>query len=230
MINIRRSADRGQFDHGWLQTQHSFSFGDYYDPDHMGFRALRVINEDVVAPRTGFGEHPHRDMEIVTIVLSGALDHKDSLGHGSTIRPGDVQRMSAGTGIRHSEMNPHDEVVHLLQIWLLPSAKGLAAGYAQKHVPESLTPGLHLLAAAQEGLAPISLNQDTQLYRLNLSAGGTQQVPVAPGRHAWVQVISGELELNGEALSRGDGVAVSDLPTLDFKATTNSQLLVFDLA
>jgi len=230
MMNVRRAADRGQFDHGWLKTQHSFSFGDYYDPEHMGFRALRVINEDVVAPRTGFGEHPHRDMEIITIVLSGGLSHKDSLENGSTIRPGDVQRMSAGTGIFHSEMNPFDEPVHLLQIWLLPEAKGLPASYAQKAVPESLNPGLHLLAAHTVGLAPISLNQDVQLYRLNLHAGGTQQLPIVAGRHAWVQMIAGDIDLNGTALQAGDGVAISDISALNFEAETEAALLIFDLA
>jgi hypothetical protein len=292
MMRIRPSAARGHFDHGWLDTYHTFSFADYYDPAHMGFRSLRVINEDRVQPRTGFGQHPHRDMEIITVVVAGELEHRDSLGSGGVIRPGDVQYMSAGRGILHSETNPSStDAVHLLQIWIEPNRRGGAARYDQRRFP-GLTgdagdgdvsragagkhgsgPGnaetggrpeadvgnsrsrqarrpdataadprsqrpLTLLASPDGREGSIAILQDAALYAVRLPAGATVRHTLAPGRHAWVQVISGALAVGGAAAGRGDGtlvaagdgLAVSDEAELQIDARDTAAALLFELA
>ncbi|MGH7789501.1 MAG: pirin family protein [Candidatus Binatia bacterium] len=230
MITIRPSEERGHVAIGWLDSRHTFSFGEYYDPAHMGFRALRVINEDVVAPSQGFGTHPHRDMEIITYVLDGALQHRDSLGNGSAIVPGEVQRMTAGTGIRHSEMNPSpDTPVHLLQIWLLPEREGLEPGYEQRAIPRSAG-GLTLIASRDGREGSVTVHQSVDLYSANLAAGDQVVHELASGRHAWVQVASGRLTVNGRALNAGDAVALSDEPRVEIQAGEQSELLLFDLA
>src|SRR5262245_649968 len=210
MITVRRSAERGHADHGWLDSRHTFSFADYYDPKHMGFRALRVINEDRVAGGQGFPRHPHRDMEIVSYVLSGALEHKDSLGTGSTIRPGDVQRMSAGTGVTHSEFNPSPaEPVHFLQIWLLPEREGIQPSYAQQNFPaESRGGRLRLVASRDARDGSLRVHQDVDLYAGLLGAGDRVEFALRPGRSAWLQLARGRCTLNGVALEAGDGAAV----------------------
>ena len=232
MITIRKSDERGGADWGWLQTKHTFSFADYYDPKHMHFRALRVINEDHVAPGKGFGTHPHDNMEIITYVLEGALEHKDSLGTGSVIRPGEVQRMSAGTGIAHSEFNPsRTDPVHLLQIWLLPAKRGLAPSYEQKAFPDSaLRNRLGLVAAPGAPDGALDIHQDVRLYAARLDAGARVAHSLAEGRHAWIQVARGVVTLNGEPLEAGDGAAVSRETRLGLSANTASELLLFDLA
>jgi quercetin 2,3-dioxygenase len=232
MIRVRRASERGHFNHGWLDTYHTFSFSRYYDPRHMGFRALRVINEDRVQPGRGFGTHPHEDMEIVTYVLSGALAHQDSLGTGSTIRPGELQRMTAGTGIRHSEFNPSDgEPVHLYQIWLLPEQEGLEPCYEQKSFPEDERHNRLRLVASPDGHdGSLTIRQDARLYLATLD--GSQEVSqgVAPGRHAWLQVLRGGVDLNGHTLAAGDGAALSDEVGLTIRADGPSEILLFDLA
>ena len=232
MINFRKSSDRGHANHGWLDTHYSFSFGDYHDPRHMGFRSLRVINEDRVAPGQGFGMHPHRDMEIVTYVLEGALEHKDSMGHGEVLRPGEVQRITAGTGILHSEFNPsRDEPVHLLQIWLLPKRKGLAPGYEQKSFASNgAGKGLVLLASHDGRDGSVSINQDAFIHAVRLTDGQTIGYEIAPGRSAWIQVVRGRMNVNGIQLEPGDGAAISDERTLTFRAEDDSEALLFDLA
>ena len=213
MIRVRKAAERGHFDHGWLDTYHTFSFSDYYDPAHMGFRALRVINEDRVQPGQGFGMHGHRDMEIVTYVLEGALEHRDSLGNGSVLRPGELQHMTAGTGVRHSEFNPSDhEGVHLYQIWLLPDQKGLPPSYEQQAFSEEERRGtLRLVASPSGERGSLTIRQDARLYLATLEAGQSVTHPLKPGRHAWLQVLRGQAALNGQALAAGDGAAVSAL-------------------
>jgi len=232
MIRVRKSDDRGHFDHGWLDTRHTFSFADYHDPRHMGFRALRVINEDRVEPGQGFPTHGHRDMEIVSYVLAGALQHRDSTGVGSVIRPGDVQRMTAGTGIRHSEFNASEtEPVHFLQIWIVPEARNLAPGYEQKTFTERDKEGRLRLIASREGRdGSVSVHQDVSLYAAVLAPGDRVTHEPAPGRHAWVQVARGALTLNGQKLRQGDGAAVSDEARIDLVAIDRSEVLVFDLA
>src|SRR5579883_1388950 len=199
MIQVRKAAERGHFDHGWLDTYHTFSFGDYYDPEHMGFRTLRVINDDRVAHGQGFGMHGHRDMEIVTYVLEGALEHRDSMGNGSIIRAGQLQRMTAGTGIRHSEFNPSDrEAVHLYQIWLLPERNGLAPGYDQKEFPEQERRGTLRLVASPSGEGgSLMIRQDARLYLSTLPSNETVAHTLKPGRHAWLQLLRGKAVLNG---------------------------------
>lgn len=231
-MKIRRSHDRGHVALDWLDSRHSFSFGSYYDPEHMGFRALRVINEDVIAPATGFGEHPHRDMEIVTYMLGGRLEHGDSMGNGSQIRPGDVQRMSAGTGVVHSERNPSPEKsAHLLQIWIEPRARGTKPSYEQKHFDAGeLAKGFCLVASEDGRDGSVEIQADVSLYAAKLAAGKQASLSLAPGRHVWVQLISGQVELEGETLAAGDGAASSELTALDLKALDDSELLVFDLA
>lgn len=231
MLTRRRSQDRGHANHGWLNAKHSFSFADYRDPDHMGFRVLRVINEDVIAPGMGFGTHPHHDMEILTYVIEGALEHRDNLGNGSVIRPGDVQWMSAGTGVTHSEFNPSsDEPTHLLQIWIHPDRKGRAPDYGEKHFSrEERTDRLRLVASGDGADESVTWGQDVRLYASLLSAGGKVGLDLAPGRHAWIQVVSGVLDLNGETLNSGDGMAASNETRLDFQAHENAEFLVFDL-
>jgi redox-sensitive bicupin YhaK (pirin superfamily) len=232
MIRVRKASERGHFDHGWLDTAHTFSFARYYDPRHMGFRALRVINEDWVAPGRGFGTHPHEDMEIVTYVLSGALAHRDSLGTGSTIRPGELQRMTAGTGITHSEFNPSPtEPVHLYQIWLLPEREGLEPSYEQRDFPEGERRNRLRLVAAPDGQdGSLSIRQDARLFLGSLEGGREVSHPLAPERHAWVQVLQGVASLNGLTLSAGDGAAVSEEPGLTIRSDGSSEVLLFDLA
>ena len=232
MIVRRPAGERGRADFGWLDSRHTFSFGEYYDPRHMGFRALRVINEDRVKPGHGFGTHPHRDMEIISYVLDGELGHKDSMGTGSVIVPGDVQRMSAGTGVLHSEMNPSaSKPVHFLQIWLMPAQRGIEPSYEQKTFPPIEKQGrLRLVAAPDARDGALTIHQDVDLYSGVFTAGEGTRVELRPGRHAWVQVVRGALTLNGEKLDQGDGAAVSDESALDLKATEDAEVLVFDLA
>lgn len=231
MITLRKSADRGHFDHGWLNTYHTFSFSDYFDRRHMNFRVLRVMNEDFVAPARGFGMHPHNDMEIVTYVLEGALEHRDSLGNGEVLRPGEFQRMTAGTGIRHSEFNPSStEPVHLYQIWLLPREKGLTPSYEQKRfAPEERQNRLRVVASADARDGSLLINQDASIYLATLDEGRSVTHTLAPGRHAWVQVLRGSVRLNGESLATSDGAAVSDEEQLTVEAATPAEVMLFDL-
>jgi len=232
MIVKRPAAERGHFDHGWLDTSHTFSFADYHDPAHMGFRSLRVINEDRVAAGQGFGAHSHRDMEIITYVLEGALAHADSIGNRSTIVPGEVQRMSAGTGITHSEFNARrDEPVHFLQIWLLPDRRGLAPGYEQKAIPSQEESGVLRLVASRDGReGTVTIHQDVDLYASRLEPGERVKHALADGRHAWLQMVSGRIELNGTSLAAGDGAAMSQESALEMVAQEPSHFLLFDLA
>ncbi|HVS75238.1 MAG TPA: pirin family protein [Candidatus Acidoferrales bacterium] len=232
MMHIRRSRERGHFDHGWLDTYHTFSFGDYHDPKYVEFRALRVLNEDVVSPDKGFPAHPHRDMEIVTYVLEGALRHRDSMGNGSVIRPGDVQRMSAGTGVTHSEHNASkSEPVHLLQIWIYPERNGLAPGYEQKAFSDAEKRGRLRLVASPDGReGSVTIHQDAELYATLLAAGETVRQEGKPGRHAWVQVARGSVKLNGQELSAGDGAALSGEKTILLTGVRDAEVLLFDLA
>jgi len=231
MIRVRRSEDRGHAQHGWLDSHHTFSFADYHEPAQMGFRALRVINEDRVAPGEGFPTHSHRDMEILSYVLEGGLQHQDSLGTGSVIRPGDVQRMSAGTGVAHSEFNAsRTEPVHFLQIWILPERRGLAPGYEQKHFSEESRKGQLRLIASPGGEAnSVSIHQDVRLYSALLDPGESVAHALAPGRHAWVQVARGKVRLGEQTLSAGDGAAISDERALTLTAEAPSEVLLFDL-
>jgi quercetin 2,3-dioxygenase len=232
MFTIRRSTDRGQADHGWLQSAHSFSFANYYDPQHMGFRHLRVINEDKIAAGAGFGTHPHRDMEIITYVLSGAIAHKDSMGNGSTIQPGDMQRMSAGTGITHSEFNPNPETpTHLLQIWIEPAQTGMPPSYEQKSFPPATKQGQLKLLVSQDGRdGSVTVHQDMNLYGTILAAGESVAMPTAPDRHYWVQVAQGDVIINGQTLGQGDAIALTQESELTIAAQTIAEVLVFDLA
>lgn len=232
MIQIRRSEERGHANHGWLDTHHTFSFADYEDAAHMGFRSLRVINEDHVAPGEGFPPHGHRDMEILTYVLEGGLQHRDSMGNGSVIRPGDVQRMSAGTGVTHSEFNAcKKEPVHLLQIWILPARRGIAPGYEEKHFSEAERQGrLRLIASPDAAEGSVTVHQDARVYAGLLAPGASVKHPLGPGRHAWVQVARGKVRLGNESLSAGDGVAVSDQANLILTAESPAEVLLFDLA
>jgi quercetin 2,3-dioxygenase len=232
-LTVRKSEDRGKANFGWLDSRHSFSFGQYQDPDHMGFGPLRVINDDRVAPGGGFPTHPHSDMEIISYVIEGALEHKDSLGTGSVIRPGDVQRMSAGSGIRHSEFNASKtEPVHFLQIWVIPEAKGIAPGYEQKTFSDADKRGKLRLVGSRDGRdGSVTIHQDVDFYAALLSQGQSITHDVASGRAAWVQVASGSVTLNGETLRAGDGAAVTSLGSLrlEGKELTAAEVLVFDL-
>jgi len=232
MINIRHSNERGGGDYGWLNTRHTFSFDQYYDPRFMGFRSLRVINEDRVAPGGGFPTHPHRDMEIITYILEGALEHKDSLGTGSVIRPGDGQRMSAGRGIRHSEMNASKTApVHLLQIWIMPDRSGYEPSYEQKTFADEEKRGkLRLIASPDGEDGSVTIHQDARLYVSLLSRDQEVAHDLAKGRYAWLQVAKGAVELNGKRLDQGDGAAVSDEQKLNIKGLKNAEILLFDLA
>lgn len=232
MITIRKRTDRGHFNFGWLDTSHTFSFGHYHDPDFMGFRSLRVINEDRVAPGQGFGEHPHEDMEIISYVLDGALAHRDSLGTVKTLEPGEVQRMSAGSGIRHSEFNHSTtQPTHFLQIWLRPDRRGVKPGYDQRRFAPALRANRLCLVVSPDGAdGSISIHQDAKLYTTNLDAGKSVTLALASGRHAWVQVARGEVTLNGQRLEAGDGAAVSNEAALELHAATDAEALVFDLA
>ena len=232
MITIRKSEDRGHFNRSWLNTYHTFSFDRYYDPAHMGFRSLRVINEDRVAPGEGFPTHPHRDMEIITFVLEGALEHKDSMGTGSVIRPGEVQRMTAGTGITHSEFNQSkSDEVHLLQIWILPSERGLTPSYEQKMFPiEQRNGRLCLIASPKSDNGAVTINQDVSLYTARLRPGKQVEHKLAQNRHAWVQVARGSVTVNGQPLEQGDGAAISDEAAVAIAAVDQADILLFDLA
>jgi quercetin 2,3-dioxygenase len=232
MITLRPSTERGGADHGWLKTRHTFSFNTYHDPAHMHFRALRVINEDWVAPGQGFGTHPHDNMEIITYVLEGALEHKDNLGTGSIIRPGDAQRMSAGTGIRHSEYNASaTDQVHMLQIWIMPNQRNVAPGYEQKVFPAAEKTGKLRGIAAPDGRdGAVTIHADTSLYVSVLKQNEKVIHTLAPNRHAWLQVTKGSVELNGKKLTQGDGASASDEPRLEIEATADAEILLFDLA
>ena len=231
MIRLRASEARGYADHGWLRAKHSFSFADYYDPDEMGWGVLRVINEDRVAPGMGFGRHGHRDMEIVTYILSGALEHKDSLGNGGVIRRGEVQRMSAGKGILHSEFNPSpDEETHLLQIWIEPALHGTSASYEQQALPVEDMRGRWRLVASPDGTdGSTTIGQDARLWARVLLPGQLTAYALIPGRLAYVQVVSGRLDLNGLSLSAGDGARIADETDLRFLAVEEAEILLFDL-
>ena len=231
MIQTRRAGDRGFFDHGWLKTHHSFSFADYRDPKWMGFRSLRVINEDWVAPGEGFPTHSHRDMEIITYVLKGALEHKDSMGNTSVIRPGDVQRMSAGTGVTHSEFNHLSlEPVHLLQIWIMPERRSLEPGYEQKAFAPAGKRNVLRLIASPKGGSAVTVRQDVDLYDSRLEPARPLTHKVRAGRAAWIQVISGSIAVNGSVGSAGDGLYTEDAGDLGILASEVSDFLLFDLA
>ena len=231
MITIRRSEDRGHVNHGWLSTYHTFSFASYRDPDHVRFRALRVMNEDFVQPGEGFGEHPHHDMEIVTYVLEGALEHKDSMGHGEVLRAGEFQRMSAGTGITHSEFNPSaTEPVHLMQIWIIPDRRGVAPRYEQRRFPTLSSAGRLTLLASPDGRdGSIQINAGASVYAATLGQGQGTHYALAPGRGAWVQVVRGGVQLGEQSLSAGDGASVSEQPAVEISAQRDAELLLFDL-
>ena len=232
MINIRKSNERGHADHGWLDTRFTFSFADYYDPKHTHFRTLRVMNDDRIAGGGGFPMHPHRDMEIVTYVLEGALEHRDSMGNGSVIRPGDVQYMSAGTGVTHSEFNASErDAVHLYQIWMFPEKQGLKPTYGQKNFAESEKRGKLRLIASPDGRdGSVKIRQDNELYATVLEKGQSVRHAIKPDRHAYVQVARGSIQLNGKELSRGDGAAISGEKSLKLTGVDNAEVLLFDLA
>ncbi len=230
MMTLRKANERGHADHGWLDTWHTFSFAGYYDPAHMGFRSLRVINDDKVAPGAGFGMHPHRDMEIITYVLDGALEHKDSMGNGSVIRPGQVQYMAAGAGVQHSEFNPSEKnPVHLLQIWIQPDRKGLKPRYEERTLAKVKAGEWQLITSKTGRNDSIAINQDADLFVTRLSPGDSVAHKLQPGRHAWVHVAEGEVELKGQKLSVGDAAAISEESELQLKANAKSQVLLFDL-
>ena len=229
MIQVRKADERGHFDHGWLDTYHTFSFADYYEPKFMGFRTLRVINEDRVAPGRGFGTHGHRDMEIITYVLEGLLGHRDSMGTGSVIRPGEVQRMSAGSGVTHSEMNASSsDPVHLLQIWIEPDRRGLEPEYEQKAFPAEERNGRLRLVASPDGReGSLKIHQDVDLYAANVREGDALRFEFRPKRHGWLQVARGDLTVNGTPLRAGDGAAISDEKSIEVRG--NGEMLLFDL-
>ena len=231
MIRIRNSTDRGHYEHGWLNTYHSFSFGDYHDPQHMGFRSLRVMNEDWVQPGQGFGMHPHRDMEIITYVLEGELEHRDSMGNGSVLGAGEFQRMSAGTGVRHSEFNPStNHPVHLVQVWLRPHTEGLPPSYEDRSFNETEKSNRLRLVASVDGREDsLTIHQVADVYLSRLDAQTEISHSLAPGRHAWLQVLRGSLLLNDHLLHAGDGAAVSDERTLSIVATEAADVMLFDL-
>lgn len=232
MIVIRKSADRGHADHGWLNARHTFSFAGYFDPRHLGFGPLRVINEDRVAPGAGFPEHPHDNMEIITYIVSGALAHKDSTGSTGVIRPGDIQHMTAGEGVEHSEFNAsRSEPVHLLQIWIKPRARGAKPAYHQEHFDEASRRDVLRLVASPDGRdGSIPIHADTSLYATLLGGGKTVTLVLAPGRRAWVQLVKGGLSVNGTPLSAGDGAAITGEQALEIAASEDSEALVFDLS
>jgi quercetin 2,3-dioxygenase len=229
---VRKSEARGRANFGWLDSRHSFSFGHYYDPGHMGFGPLRVINEDRVAPGGGFPTHPHSDMEIISYVLEGELEHKDSLGTGSVIRPGDVQRMSAGTGVRHSEFNASDkDPVHFLQIWIIPERKGLKPGYEQKSFDAAAKRGKLRLIGSRDGRGgSVTIHQDADLYSTLLEPAESVSHRVAEGRGAWIQVVGGAITVNGQSLGAGDGMALKDAGELRLEAQSSAEVLLFDMA
>jgi hypothetical protein len=232
MIQIRKSEERGHADHGWLNTRFSFSFADYFDPEHVEFRTLRVMNDDRVAGGGGFPTHPHKDMEIVTYVLEGALEHRDSMGNGSVIKPGDVQYMSAGTGVAHSEFNASkDKSVHLYQIWMYPDKKGYKPTYDQKHFSDDEKRGrLRLLASPDGREGSVKIRQNNELYATVLGPGEAVKHELEPDRHAYVQVTKGSVTLNGKTLETGDGAAISKEKRLELAGVNNAEVLLFDLA
>ncbi|HWY74693.1 MAG TPA: pirin family protein [Verrucomicrobiae bacterium] len=229
-MNIRKANERGHANHGWLDTYHTFSFANYYDPQWMGFRSLRVINDDLVMPGMGFGTHPHRDMEIITYILSGSLEHKDSMGNGRVIRTGEVQYMAAGKGVQHSEFNPSkDEAVHLLQIWVMPDQKGVKPRYAEKSLKDAASGKLHLVTSKAGRDGSIAIHQDADLWLGKLGAGDRVSHTLAPGRSAWLHVAEGDVSLNGKTLSTGDAAAIEDESRLELTAGKDAQVLLFDL-
>lgn len=232
MITLRKSEDRFHTQIGWLDSRHTFSFGEHYSPEHVGFRSLLVINEDRVAPGKGFPRHPHRDMEILSYVMEGALEHQDSMGTGSRIKPHDVQRMSAGTGVYHSEYNPSPrEGTHFLQIWIVPERRGLPPGYEQKAFPAEEKQGRLRVVASRDGRdGSVTIHQDAAIYASLLAPGDKVSHALAPGRHAWVQVVHGDVTLNGQVLGAGDGAAVSEEAALALEARSPAEVLLFDLA
>ena len=231
MVSIRRSAERGHANHGWLDSYHSFSFADYYDPQHMGFSTLRVINEDYVAPGTGFGTHPHRDMEIITYILAGELEHKDSMGNGSVIRPGDVQRMSAGTGVLHSEFNPSpDRQVHLLQIWIQPNRRGVEPGYEQKRFEDAEKRGRLRLVASPDGAeGSVTIHQNGRVYAGLIDGAERVEHTLAAGRTAYVHVARGTVTVNGNPLAAGDALKAEGESRITLEAGRDAEVLLFDL-
>lgn len=233
MISIRRADDRGHFNHGWLNTCHTFSFGLYNDPAHMGFRALRVMNEDRVLPARGFGSHSHENMEIISYILDGALEHRDSMGNGSVLRAGDFQRMSAGRGVVHSEFNPsHEEPVHFYQIWLLPDRHGIDPSYEELRAPDDLDRGVLRLVASPDGRhGSLTIHQDAAVHLAALGESDAVTYALAPGRHAWLQVLRGDVRLGAHVLDEGDGAALSDEPEIIVEAAEDGgEIMLFDLA
>jgi redox-sensitive bicupin YhaK (pirin superfamily) len=232
MIKVRRAGERGGGNHGWLETRYTFSFNDYYDPRHMGFRDLRVINEDHIAPGQGFGTHGHRDMEILTYIVAGGLEHRDSMGNGEVIHPHEWQRMSAGTGVRHSEVNASaTEPVHLYQIWILPEAEGIRPGYEQKiFAPEEKTGKLRLIASREGHEGSLTIHQNAKVYNAMLAGGDEVKYELGNDRHAWVQVVRGAVTVNDTPLRAGDGAAISSETSLVLKADEEAEIILFDLA
>ena len=232
MLKIRSASDRGHFDHGWLNTYHTFSFADYRDPNHMGFRSLRVINEDRVQPGMGFGTHSHHDMEIISYVLAGALEHKDSMGNGEVLRPGEFQRMSAGSGITHSEFNPSDtEPAHFYQIWLFPDQKGLEPSYEQKRFDDGgMTNQLRLVASPNGEDGSLRIHQDARIFLAKLDSGQQLSRELQHDRHAWLQILRGAVTVDGHNLNAGDGVAISEETILAIKSEDAGEIMLFDLA
>lgn len=232
MIRIRRADERGHANYGWLDTYHTFSFGSYYDPAHTNFRSLRVMNEDRVAPGKGFGTHPHDNMEIVTYVLQGSLEHKDSMGNGAVLRPGEFQRMSAGTGITHSEFNPSpSESVHLYQIWLMPAVRNVTPSYEQREfVRSERINALQLVAAPDGRSGSLTINQDVQIFLAEIDPGRAVEHTISAGRNAWVQVLRGSIGINGQELAVGDGVALSSEDRVVVRGIAQSEVMIFDLA
>jgi redox-sensitive bicupin YhaK (pirin superfamily) len=229
-MKLRKANERGHAEHGWLDSYHTFSFADYYDPQWMGYRSLRVINDDLVMPGMGFGTHPHRDMEIITYILSGSLEHKDSMGNGRVIKTGDIQYMSAGSGVRHSEFNPSkEEAVHLLQIWIMPDANGVAPRYAEKAFADASTGKLHLVTSKTGRDGSIPIHQDAELWLAKLAAGVKVKHALAPDRHAWVHIAEGEATMNGMTLKAGDAVAVEGGGVIELDTPSTAQILLFDL-
>jgi len=232
MMTIRKASERGHADHGWLDSHHTFSFANYYDEKHMGFRGLRVINDDRVAPGQGFGTHPHRDMEIISYVLEGALAHKDSMGTGETIRPGDVQRMSAGTGVLHSEYNAsRDDEVHFLQIWIMPGKRNVMPSYEQKTFSDADKRGKLVLVASSDGRdGSVTINADARVYAGIFDKGHTAELAIADGRGAWLHVARGKVRVNGEELGEGDGMAIENERAIRIEGVDEGEVLAFDLA
>lgn len=230
-VQVRKSSERGHANHGWLDSYHSFSFADYYDPAHMGFSVLRVINEDIVAGGQGFGMHSHRDMEIVTYMLGGAIQHKDSMGNGSVIRAGDVQRMTAGTGVRHSEFNAsNQDAAHLLQIWLLPESNGIEPGYEEKHFDAaSKTNQWRLIASHNAREGSLLIHQDVDLYATILDAGKSLGYATSPGRSLYLQIARGSVVVNGTQLDKGDAIAIDDVKDVEVVSQTDAEIVLFDL-